>query len=491
MSKLYIVVDDLEDWEPFFPSDDVITADAYLRLPTSKQDRVRVINLCNYSWRLGTKGYYCSLLAEARGHSVIPSPRTLNALRNDTSFTVLQDSLHDQSEQSLKKLAGAGGDGQEIEVLVLFGETTVPELADIARTVFDNLPCPLLRVTLEWQKGWRIENVRPVAISKLTDSQQTAFAEALKNYSVGIWRKAKSPMYHRYDMAILVDPDEKLPPSDKRALDRFIRVGRKMDIDVELITRKDFRRLSEFDMLFIRTTTALDNFTFQFARRAEAEGLAVIDDPQSIIRCTNKVYMMELFNSRSVPTLRTRLLLKNDEPTLKNVVAELGYPMILKIPDGSFSRGVVKIEGPQDRQKIDDLFKQSAVLLAQEYFYTEFDWRVGVLNGKPLYACQYFMARNHWQIYKHENEKSAAGDWKTMPTYEAPRSVVNAAVKASSLVGNGLYGVDIKQSGDRVAVIEINDNPSIESGVEDEFLGDELYRLILEEFIARVEQTDH
>ena len=33
---------------------------------------------------------------------------------------------------------------------------------------------------------------------------------------------------------------------------------------------------------------------------------------------------------------------------------------------------------------------------------TQFDWRVGVLNRQPLYVCQYFMSKNHWQIVKHE-----------------------------------------------------------------------------------------
>jgi glutathione synthase/RimK-type ligase-like ATP-grasp enzyme len=36
-------------------------------------------------------------------------------------------------------------------------------------------------------------------------------------------------------------------------------------------------------------------------------------------------------------------------------------------------------------------------------------------------------------------------------------------------------------------VIEVNDNPNIDAGVEDATLGDGLYRLILEEFIRRIE----
>jgi glutathione synthase/RimK-type ligase-like ATP-grasp enzyme len=51
-----------------------------------------------------------------------------------------------------------------------------------------------------------------------------------------------------------------------------------------------------------------------------------------------------------------------------------------------------------------------------------------------------------------------------------------------------LYGVDIKQTGNAVYVIEVNDNPSIDSGVEDKYLGKELYELIMQEFADRLEQ---
>ena len=57
---------------------------------------------------------------------------------------------------------------------------------------------------------------------------------------------------------------------------------------------------------------------------------------------------------------------------------------------------------------------------------------------------------------------------------------------ATRLIGDGLYGVDIKQTERGPVVIEINDNPSIEYGVEDLHLGYELYRLIMADFNRRL-----
>jgi len=70
---------------------------------------------------------------------------------------------------------------------------------------------------------------------------------------------------------------------------------------------------------------------------------------------------------------------------------------------------------------------------------------------------------------------------------DAPEAVVNTALAAANLIGDGLYGVDLKQNERGVFVIEINDNPSIEAGVEDAVLKDGLYTAIVQDFIRRIE----
>ena len=99
------------------------------------------------------------------------------------------------------------------------------------------------------------------------------------------------------------------------------------------------------------------------------------------------------------------------------------------------------------------------------------------------------MARGHWQIYNHQDpNKPKSGAWESVPLSKVPKQVVRNAVKAASLIGKGLYGVDLKEVEGRSLVIEVNDNPSIDQGVEDDILGDELYRRILREFATRMEQ---
>ena len=491
MSRLLLVVDRAKDWAPYYPSEDVLTFDQYLQFSAPANSRVRVINLCQ-SARYLSRGYYCSLLAEARGHNVVPSVLTLNDLGRKGLFSLQLEALDSGVIQWLDSAAGKlpqalSGD---VRIRTYFGQAEHPELKPVARALFDRFPCPILEVVFRYRKQWLIHSMKSAAPADLDEREQDVFAGALDRFSSMIWRKPKSRRRYRYDLAILVNPDEEMPPSDKTALKRFERAGRKLGINVEQITRREYLRLPEYDGLFIRETTAIDHHTYRFARKAEAEGMVVIDDPVSILRCTNKVFLADLLRTNGVPTPKTLILSKDQKDSVEQVARELGFPVVIKIPDGAFSRGITKARDEKElKAGLKELFRQSALVLAQEYFYTEYDWRIGVLGGRAIFACKYMMVKGHWQIYQHGGASVESGDFETLPTYEVPRNVIQAALNATRLIGNGLYGVDIKQSGNRVAVIEVNDNPSIDSEVEDKFLGDELYTIIMREFLSRMEEN--
>ena len=61
------------------------------------------------------------------------------------------------------------------------------------------------------------------------------------------------------------------------------------------------------------------------------------------------------------------------------------------------------------------------------------------------------------------------------------------AIKSAKLMGMGLYGIDIKEVNNKLMVIEINDNPNIDFGVEDRFYGDLVYQDILLALKKRLE----
>lgn len=76
-----------------------------------------------------------------------------------------------------------------------------------------------------------------------------------------------------------------------------------------------------------------------------------------------------------------------------------------------------------------------------------------------------------------------------MSIESAPEGAVKVALKAANLIGDGLYGVDVKESEGKFYVIEVNDNPNVESRVEDIVLKDDLYRRIMNVFLSRIERS--
>ena len=55
-------------------------------------------------------------------------------------------------------------------------------------------------------------------------------------------------------------------------------------------------------------------------------------------------------------------------------------------------------------------------------------------------------------------------------------------------IGDGLYGVDLKQSGDHCYLSEVNDNPNIDADNEDGVMKDALYREIMGYFRRRIDE---
>lgn len=445
--------------------------------------RPKIVNLCSHYDYL-SKGYYVSLLAEARGLRCVPSVSDilrLNWKRNyrghlEELNQLLQKSANLPVEEPLSRT-----------YTIYFGRTPVTQLEDLARRIFDLFRFPVLSLNIKANtKGaWEIKSLDPLPVGDLPPQNYEPFKEALQKYTGAAWR-SKNKKIEKHWIAILHNPQEAYPPSNKAALQKFIKIGKDMGLFVELVTKADEDALLEYDALFIRETTAINHHTYRFARKAEDEDIPCIDDTQSIIRCCNKVFQHELLMKSKIPAPLTQAI---DRRALKTP-PDLGYPAVIKIPDGSFSRGVIKVNNEEEFKKgAETLLKNSEIILIQEFLESEYDWRVGILNGRILFASQYFMAQNHWQIYNHDSKtrKNVEGDFKAVDPADVPEEVSKLALKAADLIGKGLYGVDIKMTSRGPVVIEINDNPNIDHGIEDKLAGDTLFREILQHFCQLIE----
>jgi len=490
MQTTLIILDSISDWKPYYETDSIITAGEYLHNEQLSQEKYLIINLCS-DLSYNSEGYYCSLLAQARRHKVIPSIDAINSLDCDRTIK-LQGLLKKTCHSWVSGFAVTTG-ASPCSIDIFFGDCEEPSLKRLAKFIFDQFPFPMLKATFSDNKYSQLDHFRTMALSELDDAQQTLFANAIDRFNKKIWRYPKNKKSFGYDLAILHDPKEKIPPSNTSALNLFVSEAKKMNINAELITADDSSRLMEFDALFIRQTTAVNHITYQLAKKAKQADMVVIDDPTSIILCTNKVYLKELLDREKIPCPRSRLVFKTNPAGYEELSEALGTTMVVKVPDGSFSIGVTKVTNRAEYEKtIAELFFRSSILLVQEFLPTDFDWRIGILGGECIYGCKYYMARGHWQIIQHRaNGIPRAGGYETIPLNSIPSKVRKLAIKATSLIGKGLYGVDMKIIDEQPIIIEINDNPSIEHGVEDKIMGNELYRIILREFTNRLISRQH
>ena len=478
-----VVVDEPRDWPAEIDGVEVVAAWDYLtKAAYHKPKGLRIYNLC-HSYRYQSSGYYVSLLAAARGQRPLPDVTTIQDLRWRSVVRDMTQELEDLAQKSLQALAS-----EEFVLSIYFGRNLAKRYQPLATAIFNLLPAPLLRATFSRRNGkWQLTRIHLIPLDDVPEAHRPFLTNTMAAYFKRPTRR-KHQADSIFDLAILVNSQEKFPPSNALALRRFVKAAEDTGFDTQLITRHDFGRIAEFDALFIRETTQVNHYTYRLARRAAVEGLVVIDDPQSIIRCANKVFLAERLRSYGLPAPATVLLHRDNAMTAAESV---GFPCILKPPDESFSRGMVKVNKREElAAAVAGLLEKSELIVAQAFLPTEFDWRVGVLDGEPLFVCRYYMVKHHWQIYRTNTAgKVSAGNADTLSAAEAPPALIKLALSAAAMIGHGLYGVDIKEHEGRYYVVEVNDNPSIDAGCEDKILGPELYSRIMQAIFNRVQKS--
>ncbi|WP_346853969.1 GNAT family N-acetyltransferase [uncultured Draconibacterium sp.] len=477
-----IVINQPHKWTFSDANAKVISVKEYISNPVyHTSSDMRVFNLCS-SYKYQSYGYYVSLLASARGHRVIPSTITI---RDFKLLNVIHSASYDLEELINKELEKVPAD--KFKLNIYFGQTAKKGFSLLANRLYQLFETPLFEIEFIKQDKWIIKGIKVLTLNKLPESEIEYINEfARKYFNKRRFNKTKIINY-KYDIAILIDPEEQTPPSCKRALQKFKSAANRKGLYAEFITKTDFDKLNEFDALFIRETTSVNNHTYEFSRMAYAEGLVVIDDPWSILRCSNKIFQNEIFRKHKILTPQTLVFTKNifEKKDLDN----MNYPLVLKQPDSAFSLGITKVENREEAlNAINELFKKSDMIVCQEFLYSEFDWRIGILDNNPIFACKYYMSKGHWQIYNWAGEaEENSGDSETVDIEEVPEEVIRIALKAAALIGDGLYGVDLKLVNDKVYVVEVNDNPNIDVDIEDYVLKDKLYDRIIESIYNRIE----
>jgi len=500
------------------------TAQEYLEGATSADTSDRtVVNLCR-SYEYLSLGYYVTLLADARGTYVLPSLEQIEEIAHpyaylrtlrEAGLRTIDFAMVRGRRRALPELIvpdfkpGANGsharpirlgsvakeqpryapaDAEYVDIVCVLGKTRDPRFRQFCSAVFRALGFPLLHVRMfDVDDLWKIGQIAPARLADLAPEDRQLLTTALSKLAPPPAPTVASQS-SRSSIACLWDPEDPFAASDEEALRMFERAAARQGALFAIIGPHDLNRLAEHDALFIRTVTSVDSISFRFAQTAESMGMPVIDDPRSILRCSNKVYLHELCGRHGIATPPSRIVSRKTTP---EDLAPLGFPLVLKVPDGSFSAAVKRVDDQEQLlERMREMLKTAPLLVAQEYRPTEFDWRVGVLDGRILYTCRYYMARGHWQIARYYGSGTTRnGRVEAIEIADAPQAVCQLALESTSLIGDGLYGVDLKETETGPVLIEVNDNPSIERGYEDAVEGERLYDTIIASFLRRIEEA--
>jgi glutathione synthase/RimK-type ligase-like ATP-grasp enzyme len=199
-------------------------------------------------------------------------------------------------------------------------------------------------------------------------------------------------------------------------------------------------------------------------------GKRVLDHAESIRICCDKVNMYARLQRNGVPLPETRFLGQDEvaAATADALFEALGAPLVLKAPNSSFSAYVDKVATPGDFVRVGKRFLRRADrIVVQQYMPSDFDWRVITLDGRVLAVLKYRFAPHQWKLMDRTEE----GEWarvEGVAREDADARLLEVGVAAANAVGRSLYGVDIKEIDGAYTVIEVNDNPTIAAGEEDQ-----------------------
>src|SRR5262245_58243365 len=237
MTGWVILVDQQRDFPNAETPHKVIATSEYLARPRLfDSGRPKLLNLAR-SYAYQSKGYYASLLAEARGHRVVPTVETMLELREAKLYEHALPELEEELNRCARR-ADFQPEG-EFKLLVCFGIARDARFEPFGRLLFDWFRCPALEVAVDTGSTWlAIDRIRMRNITRLGNGETAFFHAALHQHTQREWRDPKARTVAKYDLAVLYDPTEKMPPSSKDSIKHLARIAGRLSVDVEPIQRR-------------------------------------------------------------------------------------------------------------------------------------------------------------------------------------------------------------------------------------------------------------
>ena len=204
----------------------------------------------------------------------------------------------------------------------------------------------------------------------------------------------------------------------------------------------------DFDVVLDRCVAhSRSGYTLRALRRW---GIPTLNDAEAVRLCDDKAENSLALESAGIPTPRT--LIAFDVESAIRACESVGYPAVLKPVTGSWGRLLARVNGPDQARALLEQKKElgsfhHAIFYVQEYVEKpDRDIRAYVVGDRVL-AASYRTAK-HWVT-------NAARGAESVPC-PITAGIEELALRACSAVGARLAGVDLIETRDGLAVIEVN-----------------------------------
>ena len=198
------------------------------------------------------------------------------------------------------------------------------------------------------------------------------------------------------------------------------------------------------------------------AERLEKSGVRLFNNKKAILLCDNKILMYQALKENNIKIPRTFIAPKtfeglnyHDRSFLKEVIDEIGFPMVIKEAYGSFGEQVYLANDEASLNKIIDSIGYKDFLL-QEYIASSKgkDVRINVVGDKAIVS----MLRENDNDFRSNISSGGHGS-----IYEPNKEFIDLALKATKALGLDFAGVDVMFGEDGPILCEVNSNPQFAS----------------------------
>jgi len=214
--------------------------------------------------------------------------------------------------------------------------------------------------------------------------------------------------------------------------------------------------LRGLDVVIPRIGASITGYGLAVVEHLEAMGVPVVNRPQAIARSRDKLRCLQLLARSGLRIPRT--VMARDASNVPRLVDEVGgLPAIVKLLRGTQGVGVMLASTIPELQGILETFRG----LGQEFVLQEFvaesrgrDIRALVVGGKVVGAMRRRAKRGEFRSNLHRGGRGRPITLE--PAY------VDAALRATELVGLEVAGVDLLETQAGPTLLEVNSSPGFE-----------------------------